>query len=123
MLPDEKGVIFSQWTSLLDIIQVALDENGFTYTRIDGSMNPWERRQAMKLFKTDGCDSMETPQFILCSMHACGTGINLTRGNVVFMMDPWWNVAAENQGTYIHWLKCACSSVYVLRMTQSFSFS
>ena len=40
---------------------------------------------------------MRTPRFILCSLHACGTGINLTRGNVVFMLDCWWNVAAEQQ--------------------------
>ena len=101
MAPDEKGVIFSQWTSFLDIIQRALIENGYTYTRIDGSMDMLERCHAMELFGTERCDSMQTPRFILCSMHACGTGINLTRGNVVFLMDCWWNEAAENQGTFV----------------------
>lgn len=98
MKPDEKGVIFSQWTSFLDIIQAALAENGYTYTRIDGTMNVARRAAAMRKFATERCDTMDHPRFVLCSMHACGTGINLTRGNVVFLMDVWWNVAAENQG-------------------------
>jgi SWI/SNF-related matrix-associated actin-dependent regulator of chromatin subfamily A3 len=70
---------------------------GHTYTRIDGTMSMQERINAMEAFDSERCDSMRTPRFILCSLHACGTGINLTRGNVVFMMDCWWNVAAENQ--------------------------
>lgn len=98
MKPDEKGVIFSQWTSLLDIVQHEMKDLGHTFTRIDGSMNPEQRILAMERFDTERCDSMRTPRFILCSLHACGTGINLERGNVAFMLDPWWNAAAENQG-------------------------
>jgi SNF2 family DNA or RNA helicase len=81
----------------LNIIQAELRQLGHTYTRIDGSMSADERIDAMEKFDTEGCDSMQTPRFILCSLHACGTGINLTRGNVVFMMDCWWNRAAEDQ--------------------------
>jgi SNF2 family DNA or RNA helicase len=94
---DEKCVIFSQWTSMLDIIQAEFDALDYTYCRIDGRMNTDERIQAMNLFDSEECDTKQGPRFILCSMHACGTGINLTRGNVVFMMDPWWNAAVENQ--------------------------
>ena len=36
-------------------------------------------------------------RFILCSLKAAGVGINLTRANVCFMMDPWWNASTENQ--------------------------
>lgn len=97
MKPDEKGVIFSQWTSLLDIIQRSMQELGHTFTRIDGTMNAQQRIDAMEAFDTERCDSMRTPRFILCSLHACGTGINLERGNVAFLVDPWWNVAAETQ--------------------------
>ena len=89
MESDEKGVIFSQWTSVLDLIEAELDREGYTHTRIDGKMNAQERIDAMEKFDTERCDSMNTPRFILCSLHACGTGINLTRGNVVFMLDPW----------------------------------
>jgi SWI/SNF-related matrix-associated actin-dependent regulator of chromatin subfamily A3 len=94
MMPDDKGVIFSQWTSYLDIVQDALEESGHTYTRIDGTMSAMERITAMEEFSSD---SEDTPRFILCSLHACGTGINLTRGSWVFMLDCWWNYAAENQ--------------------------
>ena len=89
MAPDEKGAIFSQWTSHLDILELELQREGHTYTRIDGSMGMEARIDAMDYFDSEKCNSMRTPRFILCSMHACGVGINLTRGNVVFLMDPW----------------------------------
>jgi SNF2 family DNA or RNA helicase len=95
--PDEKCVIFSQWTNMLDIIQAEFTDLGFTYCRIDGSMSADQRIEAMEQFDTEECDTMQTPRFILCSLHACGTGINLTRGNVVFLMDCWWNSAVESQ--------------------------
>ena len=90
MAPDEKGAIFSQWTSHLDILELELQKEGHTYTRIDGTMRMDERIDAMDIFDSEKCNSMRTPRFILCSMHACGVGINLTRGNVVFLMDPWY---------------------------------
>jgi SNF2 family DNA or RNA helicase len=78
---EEKGVIFSQWTSFLDIIGRALDGAGFQHVRIDGSMTTDQRTKAMnKLNHDDGV------RFILCSLKAAGVGINLTRANVVFMM-------------------------------------
>jgi DNA repair protein RAD5 len=85
MEPDEKGVVFSQWTSFLDIIQSALEREGHSTTRIDGSMNAFERINAMEAFSSD-----DDPRFILCSLHACSTGITLTRGNICFMMDAWY---------------------------------
>jgi len=88
MEASEKAVIFSQWTSVLDIIAVEFRSLGHTFTRIDGTMDAAARYEAMEDFDTEGCDDMTTPRFILCSLHACGTGINLTRGNVVFMLDP-----------------------------------
>lgn len=70
-------------SSALNILEMELFKLGYTYTRIDGTMNTQHRMEAMEAFDSKGCDSMEEPQFILCSLHACGTGINLTRGNVV----------------------------------------
>mmetsp|Transcript_6605 Transcript_6605/g.13448 ORF Transcript_6605/g.13448 Transcript_6605/m.13448 type:complete len:129 (+) Transcript_6605:1259-1645(+) len=55
-------------------------------------MNADQRLKAMKAFNGEG-----GPCLILCSLHAAGTGINLTRGNVVFMMDCWWNSSVESQ--------------------------
>lgn len=99
MKPDEKGVIFSQWTSLLDIVQREMERLGHTFTRIDGSMNAQERIDAMEKFDTEKCNSQRTPRFVLCSLHACGVGINLERGSVAFMLDPWWNASAESQAS------------------------
>jgi len=90
----EKGVIFSQFTSFLDIIGKALADVGLSFTRIDGSMRAPDRIEAMKQFNSDAFGS---PQFILCSLLAAGTGINLTRGNHTFLMDLWWNKAVEDQ--------------------------
>jgi DNA repair protein RAD5 len=107
MGPDEKGVIFSQWTRVLDVIEEAFLELGHTYEVISGKKSADERIDAMMKFDTDRCDSPATPRFMLCSLTACGTGINLTRGNVVFMMDTWWNQAAENQAMdRVHRIGC-----------------
>jgi SNF2 family DNA or RNA helicase len=109
---DEKCVIFSQWTSMLDIIQAEFDELEYTYCRIDGKMSADERMSAMEKFDTEGCDMPDTPRFILCSLHACGVGINLTRGNVVYMMDCWWNSAAESQVSHdVRMVVCAVSTI------------
>lgn len=81
MAPDEKGVIFSQWTSFLDIIEIELSKEGHTYTRVDGTMSADRRVEAMEDFDTEGCDSMKTPRFILCSLMACGTFPPKTKGS------------------------------------------
>jgi len=89
---DEKGVIYSQWTSYLDIIQQVLQTQGHGVCRIDGSMTTEERTEALASFNDN-----DDIRFILCSLKAAGVGISLKRGNVVFMMDCWWNVATEDQ--------------------------
>ncbi|KAL7566768.1 hypothetical protein ACA910_019365 [Epithemia clementina (nom. ined.)] len=92
MKPDEKGVIFSSFTSFLDLIEPALEAKGITFNRLDGSMDAEQRVKALKEFDVD-----DGPRVILCSLKAAGLGISLTRGNVAFMMDPWWNQAVEDQ--------------------------
>ena len=94
MKVDEKGVIFSQFTQHLDLIGKAMKEAGHTFVRIDGSVPAKRRIQSIQEFNSDKSDS---PRFILCSLLASGTGINLTRANYAFMMDVWWNSAIENQ--------------------------
>mmetsp|Transcript_11127 Transcript_11127/g.22142 ORF Transcript_11127/g.22142 Transcript_11127/m.22142 type:complete len:873 (-) Transcript_11127:81-2699(-) len=92
MQGDEKGVVFSQFTSHLDIIGVALWKAGHSFVRIDGSVSAAKRRSNITSFNSDG-----GPRFILCSLLAAGTGINLTRANWCYMMDCWWNEAVESQ--------------------------
>jgi SNF2 family DNA or RNA helicase len=87
MKPDEKGVIFSQFTSFLDVVGHAMQAAGHTFTRIDGSKSAGDRIKAMSEFNKED----DGPRFILCSLHAAGTGINLTRGSWAFMLDTWWN--------------------------------
>lgn len=91
---DEKGVIFSQWVTFIDIILHALTKAGYSYTCIVGSMSAQERTAAIRSFNSVKENS---PRFIICSLGAAGVGINLTRANHIFLCDPWWNKAVEDQ--------------------------
>ena len=55
-----------------------------------------QRLEAVRSFNSE---EPSTPRLILCSLHAAGTGLNLTRGNHAFLMDCWWNQAVENQAS------------------------
>ena len=90
--PPFKSVVFSGWTSHLDLIQIALDNAGITYTRLDGKMSRPARNAAMDAFRDD-----PSVQIILVSIMAGGLGLNLTAGNSVFVMEPQFNPAAEAQ--------------------------
>jgi DNA repair protein RAD5 len=92
MAPNEKAVIFSEWTSYLDIIATELQKEGHTFAHFVGSMKPAERSEAIKRFSDD-----DAPRFLLCSIGSAGVGINLTRANVAFLMSPFWNSAQEHQ--------------------------
>ncbi|AEO55392.1 hypothetical protein MYCTH_2299158 [Thermothelomyces thermophilus ATCC 42464] len=90
--PPFKSVVFSGWTSHLDLIQIALDNAGITYTRLDGKMSRPARNAAMDAFRED-----KSVQVILVSLMAGGLGLNLTAGNTVYVMEPQFNPAAEAQ--------------------------
>jgi SWI/SNF-related matrix-associated actin-dependent regulator of chromatin subfamily A3 len=88
----EKALVFSNFTSFLDQIAFFLDSFGFATTRIDGSMSIKKRADSVKTFSTD-----ENIACMLISSKAGGTGLNLIKANHVFLMDLWWNYAAEEQ--------------------------
>ncbi|KAI1205753.1 SNF2 family N-terminal domain-containing protein [Annulohypoxylon truncatum] len=93
--PDElpyKSVVFSAWTSHLDLIQIALDDAGIKYVRLDGKMSRTARTAAMTDFRED-----RSVHVILVSIMAGGLGLNLTAGNSVYVMEPQYNPAAEAQ--------------------------
>ena len=95
LLPSEppiKSVIFSGWTAHLDLIQMALEENGITYTRLDGKMSRTARGAALDSFRNDAFIHV-----ILVSITAGGLGLNLTTANKVYVMEPQYNPAAEAQ--------------------------
>ncbi|KAH0344571.1 putative DNA repair protein rad-5, partial [Aureobasidium melanogenum] len=90
--PTTKSVIFSQFTSFLDILEPALDGASIPYLRFDGSMAQKARAAVLSDFanRTKGC-------VLLLSLKAGGVGLNLTCASNVFMMDPWWSWAVESQ--------------------------
>jgi superfamily II DNA or RNA helicase len=85
-----KALVFSQWTSLLDLVEPHLRALGLTFTRLDGSTS--DRGAVVKSFQED-----ERVSVMLLSLKAGGTGLNLTAADHVFLLDPWWNPAAEDQ--------------------------
>ncbi|KDR77106.1 hypothetical protein GALMADRAFT_66302 [Galerina marginata CBS 339.88] len=89
---EEKTIIFSQFTSMLDLIEPFLTEKGVKYVRYDGSMNPREREVSLDKIK-----SSSTTKVILISFKAGSTGLNLTACNNVILVDLWWNPALEDQ--------------------------
>jgi len=87
-----KTVVFSQWTSFLDIIQRQLQEQGFIFTRLDGTMNVARRDKAIDSLTNDPeCTIM------LASLAVCSVGLNLVAANQVILADSWWAPAIEDQ--------------------------
>ncbi|ORY42341.1 hypothetical protein BCR33DRAFT_660878, partial [Rhizoclosmatium globosum] len=87
-----KSIVFSQWTTVLDLLQEPLRAAGFKFTRLDGKMTRQDRNTAMNTFKTDPDCTV-----ILLSLKAGGVGLNLTAANRVYIMEPYWNPAVESQ--------------------------
>ncbi|KAJ7512398.1 P-loop containing nucleoside triphosphate hydrolase protein [Mycena galericulata] len=88
----EKTVIFSQFTSMLNIIEPFLFAIGVDFARYDGAMTPKERKEALTEIATDPRKTV-----ILVSLKAGGVGLNLTACNHVILVDMWWNPAVEEQ--------------------------
>ena len=87
-----KTVIFSQWTSFLNIIQAQLDIHGYKYARIDGTMRANQRDASLTALETDpDCTIM------LASLAVCSVGLNLVAANQVILADSWWAPAIEDQ--------------------------
>jgi len=90
--PTIKSLVFSQWTSFLDICQKAIIRAGFKCVRLDGKMPEPKRKLAIRSFQNDP----EVTVFLI-SLKAGGVGLNLTAASRVYMVDLWYNAAAENQ--------------------------
>ncbi|KAH0164522.1 hypothetical protein KCU67_g5104, partial [Aureobasidium melanogenum] len=88
----EKIIIFSQWTSLLDLLEVPVSEKGWGYRRYDGSMNAKLRADAVDDFK-----NKPNVRMMLVSLKAGNAGLNLNCASQVVIMDPFWNPYIEEQ--------------------------
>jgi DNA repair protein RAD5 len=87
-----KSVVFSQWTGMLDLVEIALRKAGIVFTRLDGSMSQQQRADNVATFSTAPKVSV-----LLISLKAGGVGINLTAASYVFLLDMWWNPAVDEQ--------------------------
>ncbi|KAL2483664.1 Helicase protein with RING/U-box domain [Forsythia ovata] len=87
-----KGIVFSQFTSFLDLIRYSLEKSGVNCVQLDGSMSLGARDTAIKKFTED-----HDCRIFLMSLKAGGVALNLTVASNVFLMDPWWNPAVERQ--------------------------
>ncbi|CAM0902558.1 unnamed protein product [Alopecurus aequalis] len=87
-----KAIVFSQWTGMLDVLELSLNSNHIKYRRLDGSMSLDVRAAAVEEFKAD-------PEVgvMLMSLKAGNLGLNMIAACHVIMLDPWWNPYAEDQ--------------------------
>jgi len=85
-----RALVFSQWTSLLDRVEPELRSRGIAFARLDGSTR--DRALVVATFQAEA-----GPPVMLVSLKAGGTGLNLTAADHVFLLDPWWNPAVEDQ--------------------------
>ncbi|TCD62159.1 DNA helicase rad5 [Steccherinum ochraceum] len=95
--PCFRAVVFSQFTSFLDLIQAVLERERIPWYRFDGTMDIKKRQAAVTGFK----EPSREPKVMIISLKAGGVGLNLTNANHVCMMDCWWNAATENQGKMV----------------------
>lgn len=86
-------LLFSQFTSMLEIIEKRLNESGIAYYKITGETSKKKRLEMVNDFNGN-----DIPVFLI-SLKAGGVGLNLTGADVVIHYDPWWNIAVQNQAT------------------------
>jgi SNF2 family DNA or RNA helicase len=89
---NHKLLVFSQFVKMLELIREKLDKNGIPYCYLDGQTSLAERERQVQKFQEN-----EDVRVFLISLKAGGTGLNLTAADYVYIVDPWWNPAVENQ--------------------------
>ncbi|PKA47780.1 Putative SWI/SNF-related matrix-associated actin-dependent regulator [Apostasia shenzhenica] len=88
----EKSIVFSQWTSFLDLLEICFRRRGIEFLRFDGQLSQKSREKVLKEFSESSYKKV-----MLMSLKAGGVGLNLTAASNVFLLDPWWNPAVEEQ--------------------------
>ena len=89
---NHKALVFSQFLGMLALIREKLDRLGVKYEYFDGSTAAPDREKAIQSFQND-----ESVRVFLISLKAGGVGLNLTAADYVYIVDPWWNPAVEQQ--------------------------
>ncbi len=91
-ISNHKALIFSQFLGMLSLIQERLTHLGVKFTYFDGSTSASDREKAIQSFQND-----DEVRVFLISLKAGGVGLNLTAADYVYIVDPWWNPAVEQQ--------------------------
>ncbi|KAL0569106.1 hypothetical protein V5O48_012867 [Marasmius crinis-equi] len=91
---DEKVIVFSQFTGMLEVLQEFMRHEGMRFVRYDGGMKDNDREVALKAIKKPGSQGAK---IILMSLKAGGVGLNLAQCNHIILTDIWWNPAVEEQ--------------------------
>ena len=89
---NHKALIFSQFLGMLGLIKAELEKLGIPYVYFDGGTSMTEREKAIQDFQEN-----DTTRVFLISLKAGGVGLNLTAADYVYIVDPWWNPAVEQQ--------------------------
>jgi SNF2 family DNA or RNA helicase len=92
-LKDQKVLVFSQFTTMLNLLAEKCREEGIAYYHLDGSTPPEKRIEMVNRFQEEG----NTTNVFLISLKAGNAGLNLTAAGYVFLFDPWWNTAVQQQ--------------------------
>ncbi|CAN6930847.1 unnamed protein product [Brassica oleracea] len=87
-----KTIIFSQWTSMLDVLEFSLNEKTIEFRRLDGTMSLAARDRAVKEFSND-----PDVKVMIMSLKAGNLGLNMVAASHVILLDLWWNPTTEDQ--------------------------
>lgn len=89
---NHKILIFSQFVKMLRVIEDRIKTEGISYEYLDGQSSTQQRQASVEHFQND-----DSCRVFLISLKAGGTGLNLMAADYVYLVDPWWNPAVENQ--------------------------
>lgn len=93
ILKEHKALVFSQFSTMLDLLAEECDKQNIKYYHFDGQTPPAKRAEMVNAFQ----DKDDSTNLFLISMRAGNTGLTLTAADYVFLFDPWWNTAVEQQ--------------------------
>ncbi|OAA70522.1 SNF2 family helicase/ATPase [Cordyceps fumosorosea ARSEF 2679] len=89
---EHKFIVFSQFTSMLDLVEPFIRKDGYKFTRYDGSMRNDEREESLRQLRED-----KRCRVLLCSLKCGSLGLNLTAATRVVIIEPFWNPFVEEQ--------------------------
>lgn len=93
LIGNHKVLVFSQFTSMLDLLGDSFNDHNIPYIRLDGSTPIAKRQDLVNEFQSEETEA----RVFLISLKAGNAGLNLTAADYVFLFDPWWNTAVQQQ--------------------------